>query len=86
MWLIYLKTGPKKKGKHGMKGHIESVTFRNIVAATPSRPGPNISLKGYSPSNEIDGVTFDHVTIGGAPLQSSDIESNQYVGNVAVTP
>lgn len=64
-------------------GTISNVRFKNIQWAV-EKPIP---LKGYGPSNLVDGVTFEDCTIAGRPLTELShrmFQTNEYVRNVRI--
>lgn len=91
-WLISLWIGKTMFGHDPERGHIEDVTFRNIASTVPERapvpyhPNSEVDLKGYDAAHAIHGVTLDHITIGGKPLQASQVLQEAFVYGVTVTP
>jgi hypothetical protein len=65
------------------RGHIEDVTFKDIVAvADPLR----IELKGFDETHTVSDVVFRGVRVNGAPLARADVKTNAFVQNVSVEP
>ena len=64
-------------------GHIQNITLKNIQWY---HEGP-IVLKGFDATHRVQHVTFEDCTVGAIPLkqlQSTIIETNQYVDDVVV--
>jgi polygalacturonase len=91
-WLISLWIGTTMFGHDPERGHIDDVTFRNIDSAVPGRatvpnhPNSYADFKGFDADHAIHGVTLDHITIGGQPLQASQVLPQAFVDGVSVTP
>jgi hypothetical protein len=68
------------------RGHIDNVTFSNILSPLPSRTSPYADLMGFDVEHAIHGVRFEHVLVGGNLLQASDIKQNEFVQDVNVNP
>jgi hypothetical protein len=66
-------------------GHINGVIFRNIQAIRPELDHPAF-LVGFDPDHTVEDVSFENVTLGGRPLKASDIEQDEFVRDVKVTP
>ena len=64
------------------RGHIDGVAFRDIAAPASSR----IELKGFDAEHAIENVLFHNVTFGGERLGVSDIQANEFVRGVIVSP
>ena len=65
------------------RGHIAGVTFKNIRAvADPLR----VDLKGFDDTHRVENVRFENVVVNGKPLSTSDVKTNSFVKNVAVSP
>lgn len=77
--LVSLVTKPNEFAK-GVKepGTISNVTFRNITADGPFAL-PN-RLRGFGVNSRIEGITFDHVRVGGtllaSPAGNFDVDTN----------
>jgi hypothetical protein len=65
------------------RGHIEGVTFKDIVA-TAERP--RIELTGFDEGHAISDVVFQDVRINGKPLTTADVKTNAFVRNMSVAP
>ncbi|AXC14441.1 hypothetical protein ACPOL_5187 [Acidisarcina polymorpha] len=86
MRLISLYVGLTAWSSSSNRGKINDVIFRNIIAPVPSRTGPNLDLEGFSSLNGVDNISFENVTVGGLPLQLNEVQQNQFVGGLMVTP
>jgi hypothetical protein len=65
------------------RGHIQSVTFRDIIAvADPLR----IELKGFDKTHVVSDVVFQNVRVNGSKLTESDVKANAFVRNVSIGP
>jgi hypothetical protein len=65
------------------RGHIQGVTFKNILArANPLR----IELNGFDGTHAISDVVFQDVRVNGGPLTRADVKANAFVTNVSVSP
>jgi hypothetical protein len=63
------------------RGHIDGVVFRNVRAtANPLR----IELKGFDETHAVENVSFQNVTVNGAPLSEADVKTNSFVRNVKI--
>ena len=63
-------------------GHIKGVNMKNITWANPDKP---FIIKGFSPSNMVEDIVFDHCTVGGKLLKSTsdaDFRINSYAKNI----
>ncbi len=65
------------------RGHIQDVTFKDIVA-TADRP--RIELTGFDAGHAVSDVMFQNVRINGRPLPGTDIRTNAFVRNLSVAP
>lgn len=65
------------------RGHIEDVTFRDIVAIGDQ---PRIEFKGFDAAHGIRDVRCERVVVNGQPLKAGNIKRNDSVQNVSVTP
>lgn len=65
------------------RGHIEGVTFKDIVA-TAQRP--RIELNGFDEGHAVSDVMFENVRINGKPLMAADVKANDFVRDVKVVP
>jgi len=65
------------------RGHIDSVTFEDILA-TAERP--KIELTGFDDAHAVTNVLFQDVRINGKPLTAEDVKSNAFVRGVRVAP
>jgi hypothetical protein len=68
------------------RGHVANISFTDITAPPPLRSGPNVDVEGYDSTHSVNGVLFNGVSIGGALLRPGDVNQNQYVSAVTVTP
>lgn len=65
-------------GYRDERGRFRGLHFKNVHSA-----GGGIILKGHDDTHDIDGVTFEHCTLGGKPVRSlEDITVNEFVRNV----
>jgi hypothetical protein len=67
------------------RGHIDDVTFRNIRTVRPTSVNP-IQFAGFDANHAIHDVRLEDVMIDGKPLKPGDVQSNQFVSGVTVTP
>ena len=68
--------------RDAQRGHISRVVFRDIATSAPTR----IELKGFDAEHAIENVLFQNVTVGGKPLEASDVHANEFVRGVTVSP
>jgi hypothetical protein len=91
-WLISLWIGKTVFGHDPERGHINSVTFRDIESTVPARagvpnhPNPTADLKGFDANHAIHSVLFSNVTIGGQPIHANQVLQEAFVDGVTVTP
>ena len=65
------------------RGHIQGVTFKDIVAAAdPLR----IELTGFDETHTVSDVVFQDVRVNGRPLTGADVKANEFVRNLSVAP
>ncbi|OHB65723.1 MAG: endo-polygalacturonase [Planctomycetes bacterium RBG_13_62_9] len=65
------------------RGHIQGVTFKDIVAvADPLR----IELTGFDETHPVRDVVFQDVRVNGRQLTRADVMTNAFVRNVSVSP
>ena len=65
------------------RGHVQSVTFKDINAvADPLR----VELTGFDESHAVSDVAFQGVRVNGRPLTQADVKMNAFVRNVSVNP
>ncbi len=65
------------------RGHVRSVTFKNIrAAAAPLR----VELQGYDEAHLVEDVLFQDVTANGKPLIRANIQANPFTRNFRVQP
>jgi len=81
--LISLWIGSFVWTKDAERGHIDGVTFKDIVA-TAERP--KIELTGFDETHAVSDVLFQNVRINGKPLIAEGVKSNAFVRGVRVTP
>ncbi len=72
--------------KQADRGHIENVTFQDIVSPVPERPDPWADLVGVDAEHAIDNVLFQRVMVGGRPFTAAAVRQNEFAHNVVVTP
>lgn len=65
-------------------GHIEDVVFKNISAESVKTL--NVEIKGFDADHAVGNVLFENVTLNGRSLRTGDIEANEFVSGVVVTP
>jgi len=65
------------------RGHIEGVTFKDIVA-TAERP--RIELNGFDATHVVRDVVFQNIRVNGSPLTREDVKANAFVENVRIQP
>jgi hypothetical protein len=65
------------------RGRIRGVVFRNV--RLPAGP-PRIELSGHDAAHAVEDVTFDDVTVGGAPLRPDAVTANPHVRGVIIRP
>jgi polygalacturonase len=63
------------------RGHIQGVTFQDIVA-TAERP--QIELTGFDEGHAVSDVVFQNVRINERPLTPADVKANAFVRGVTV--
>jgi len=66
------------------RGHIQDVTFRNILATTADQP--RVELMGYDVTHAIDHVLFDNVKINGQALTMGEVTTNAFVSAIKIKP
>ena len=69
-----------------LPGHIKGVYMKNVQWDNTSKP---FIIKGYSPDNLVEDVTFDHCSLGGKVLtkpEDADFKINQYTKNIKFVP
>ena len=71
--------------KDNDRGHIDDVTFRNIVTERPTADNP-IQFDGFDVDHAIQNVRLEGVRIDDRALKLSDLQMNQFVSGVTVTP
>jgi hypothetical protein len=65
------------------RGHIQNVTFKDIIAvADPLR----MELTGFDETHVVSDVGFQDVRVNGRALTRADIKANPFVRNVSVSP
>ncbi len=65
------------------RGHIQGVTFKDIIAAAdPLR----IELQGFDETHGVSDVVFQDVRVNGRALTRADVKANTFVRNVSVSP
>jgi hypothetical protein len=84
--LISLWIGKEVYTEDPEPGHIDNVTFENIVSPAPSRPGAPVDLVGFDAGHAIHGVQLDDIVVGGRPLTSSEVKQNAFVSGVTLKP
>jgi hypothetical protein len=72
--------------KDDERGHINNVTFRNIQSVIPEQPDPFVELTGFDTDHAIHDVRLKQILIGGKPLQAANVQSNEFVKDVRVSP
>jgi hypothetical protein len=65
------------------RGHIERVTFKDIVATAET---PQIELTGFDETHAVSDVVFQDIRVNGKPLTPAEVQSNAFVRGVRVTP
>ena len=63
------------------RGRIQGVLFKDIQATGDQ---PKIELKGFDAQHQVEDVKFEHVTVNGKPIESTDVQQNEFVRNVTV--
>ncbi len=65
------------------RGHIQNVTFKDIIAvADPLR----MELTGFDETHVVSDVVFQDVRVNSRPLTRADVKMNAFVRNVSVSP
>ncbi|MCU0728350.1 MAG: glycosyl hydrolase family 28 protein [Planctomycetes bacterium] len=76
---ISLFIGKTRWSRDAGRGRIRGVVFRNVrLPAGPLR----IELTGHDEAHMVEDVTFDDVTVGGAPLRPDAVTANAHVCGV----
>jgi polygalacturonase len=81
--LISLWIGKFVWTRDAERGHIRSVTFKNIHATCSP---PRVELQGSDDAHLIEDVLFQDVTVNGKPLVRADIQANAFTRNLRVRP
>lgn len=84
--LLSLWIGKTKWSTDKDAGHIEDVTFRNIQSAPAEDAANAVDFSGADEQHEVRDVRLENVTVGGRPLQASEIRQNAFVSGVTVKP
>ena len=67
-------------------GQCNNVVFSNITSTVPLWTGGGwANLQGYSASNNVNGVQFRNVVVGGSNMAVTNVYQNNYVYNCAVS-
>jgi hypothetical protein len=91
-WLIKVGIAGGVFSHDLQKGHVEGVTFRNIVSVAPERPtvpnhpNPFVDINGWDAAHVVNGVAIEHVMVDGHPLRADQVLRGKFVGPVTVTP
>jgi glycosyl hydrolase family 28 len=72
--------------KETERGHIENISFRNIVSPLPERPDPWVDLVGFDVEHAIDNVEFRNIIVGGGVMTPGAVRQNEFVRNVVIQP
>ena len=81
--LISLWIGKAVWTRDEQRGHIESVSFKNIQAkADPLR----VELTGFDESHRVEQVLFDNVIVNGRPLAPEAVKTNAFVTGIRFGP
>ncbi len=80
--LMSLWIGPAVWSRDSERGHINDVTFKNIIA---SGDQPRIEFKGFDSAHGISGVKCEHAIINGQPLKADDIKRNDAVKDISIS-
>lgn len=67
-------------------GQIEGTTFHNIQSVTPEDLTDMLDITGADERHEVRDVRMLNVTVGGRPIQTSEIRQNAFVSGVNVKP
>ncbi len=81
--LISLWIGKFVWTRNAQRGHIQSVTFKNIRA---SGAPLTVELNGFDEGHSVEDVLFQDVVVNGKPLARSDIKENAFVREIRVRP
>jgi polygalacturonase len=84
--LMSLWVGKTKWSTDKEAGHIEDVTFRNIQSVSPEGAADAVDFAGADDQHEVRDVHVVNVTVGGRPLQASEIRQNGFASGVTVKP
>ncbi len=84
--LMSLWIGKTKWSTDKDPGQIEGITFSNIQSATPEDETDMVDFAGVHTQHEVRDVQILDVTVGGRPLQLSQIKQNAFVSGVTVKP
>ena len=84
--LFSLWIGKAMWSKEAERGHIDDIVFRNITSVAPGRAGFPAELVGVDAEHAIHNVEFDHLLVGGQPLQSDQVRQNGFVQDISITP
>jgi polygalacturonase len=84
--LISLWIGKTNWSTDQERGHIQSIIFQNIHSVAPDDTADAVDFTGADERHEIREIQMLNITIGGKPLQASQIKENQFVSGIAVKP
>jgi len=80
---ISLWIGKAQWSQEAARGNIRNVIFDDISA---SGSPLTIAFQGYDATHTIRGVVLKDIRLNGRPLTTNDIQSNEFVFGVSVTP
>ncbi|MBF0503847.1 MAG: endo-polygalacturonase [Candidatus Omnitrophica bacterium] len=84
--LMSLWIGDNIWSKDAERGNIEDVVFSNIRTSTFEQTDPFAELAGFDPKHAIRFVKFENVSVGDRRMEASDIDQNDFVGDVSILP
>jgi polygalacturonase len=72
--------------KEEERGHVDGVTFKNIVSSAPAFPVPLADLVGFDAAHAVHDVRFEHVIVDQHALKPGDVWQNAFVSGVSISP